>query len=110
MSAAPVVLGGPPEDVVIAAGLIEATSRDEGEVPCPADAVVAIGSVADLMTARQRGREHAEIGRQHAAHEIEQPRQPPEQACRVGPGVPRGPREREQRDERAGPSHSSMVP
>jgi serine/threonine-protein kinase RsbT len=60
MSAAPVVLADPPaEEVVIAAGLIEAVSRDEGEDPADADAVVAIGSLADLMTARQRGRELA---------------------------------------------------
>ena len=63
MSAATVVLTGPPaEDAgVLAAGFIDAASTDESEIldSPAADAVVAIGSLADLMIARQRGRELA---------------------------------------------------
>jgi serine/threonine-protein kinase RsbT len=62
MSAEPVVLTGPPaEDAgVLAIGLMDAAPTDESEfLTSPADAVIAIGSLADLMTARQRGRELA---------------------------------------------------
>lgn len=61
MSAEPVVLESQPTDeAVIAGGLIEAPSSDDGGLLIDlADTIVAIDSVADLMVARERGRDLA---------------------------------------------------